>query len=52
MLDVQSLIEKAAAQLFDELLETIRTFSTNHEFEDDVCLVGMEYAGKPAEKKS
>ena len=52
MLDVQSLLEKPAAQLFDELLETICAFSTNHEFEDDVCLVGMEYAGKPSEKKS
>lgn len=28
--------------LFDELLGSIRDFSVNHEFEDDVCLVGME----------
>jgi serine phosphatase RsbU (regulator of sigma subunit) len=28
--------------LFDELLGSIRDFSLNHEFEDDVCLVGME----------
>ena len=32
----------------DELLEAIRAFSVDHEFEDDVCLVGMEFAGKPA----
>jgi sigma-B regulation protein RsbU (phosphoserine phosphatase) len=51
LLDVQNLIVKPAAQLFDELLETIRSFSTDHEFEDDVCLVGMEYIGKPSEKK-
>ena len=28
--------------LFDELLGSIRDFSISHEFEDDVCLVGME----------
>jgi len=36
--------------MFDDLLEAVRSFSTSHEFEDDVCLVGMEYAGKPAMK--
>ncbi len=50
LLDVQNLLAKPAAQLFDELLETIRAFSTDHEFEDDVCLVGMEYIGKPVVK--
>jgi sigma-B regulation protein RsbU (phosphoserine phosphatase) len=50
LLDVQNLIAKPAAQLFDELLETIRAFATDHEFEDDVCLVGMEYTGKTALK--
>jgi serine phosphatase RsbU (regulator of sigma subunit) len=34
--------------MFDELLEAIRAFSVDHEFDDDVCLVGMEFAGKPA----
>jgi serine phosphatase RsbU (regulator of sigma subunit) len=52
MIDVQNMLARPAAQLFDELLETIRAFSTDHEFEDDVCLVGMEYVGKAAEKKS
>ena len=28
--------------LFDELLGSIRDFSLSHQFEDDVCLVGME----------
>ena len=37
-----------AARLFDELLEEIRDFAENHEFADDVCLVGMELAAKPA----
>jgi sigma-B regulation protein RsbU (phosphoserine phosphatase) len=48
LLDVKNLLAKPAAQLFDELLGTIRDFATDHEFEDDVCLVGMEYIGKPA----
>ena len=48
MLDVQNLLQKPAAQMFDELLAAIRTFSVNHEFDDDVCLVGMEFAGKPS----
>jgi len=52
MVDVKNLIEKPAAQLFDELLETIRAFSVDHEFEDDVCLVGLEFAGKSPQKKS
>jgi len=30
--------------LFDELLSEIREFSTSGEFEDDVCMVGMEVA--------
>jgi len=48
ILDVQNLRDKPAAQMFDQLLEAIRAFSVNHEFEDDVCLVGMEFAGRPA----
>ncbi len=31
-----------ADQLFDELLTTIRKFGSGKEFDDDVCLVGME----------
>ncbi|MGB8368781.1 MAG: SpoIIE family protein phosphatase [Limisphaerales bacterium] len=50
MLDAQNLLQKPAAQMFDELLEAIRAFSVDHEFDDDVCLVGMEFAGKPALK--
>jgi sigma-B regulation protein RsbU (phosphoserine phosphatase) len=30
--------------------KTIRAFSVDHEFEDDVSLVGMEFAGVPAAK--
>jgi phosphoserine phosphatase RsbU/P len=52
MVDVKNLIEKPAGQLFDDLLEAVRNFSTDHEFEDDVCLVGVEFAGNPSQKKS
>ncbi len=48
MLDVENLLPKPAGDLFDALLEAIRAFSVDHEFADDVCLVGMEYTGKPA----
>jgi phosphoserine phosphatase RsbU/P len=52
MVDAQNLIQRPAGQLFDDLLETIRAFSVSHEFEDDVCLVGVEFIGKPGQKKS
>ncbi len=52
MLDVQNLLQKPAAQMFDDLLEAIRAISVDHEFEDDVCLVGVEFTRKPPQKKS
>jgi len=48
MMDVRGLLSKSSGELFDELLAAIRDFSVNHEFDDDVCLVGMEFAPKPA----
>ncbi len=47
IMDVKSRLQKPAAQLFDELLAAIGNFSVDNEFADDVCLVGMEYTGKP-----
>ncbi|HEY3763228.1 MAG TPA: SpoIIE family protein phosphatase [Verrucomicrobiae bacterium] len=44
MVDIKDLIEKPTNELFDKLLDAVRNFSINHEFEDDVCLVGMEIA--------
>jgi hypothetical protein len=32
----------------DKLLETIHAFSVDHEFDNDVCLVGMDFIGQPA----
>ena len=48
MMDVQGLLSKSNKALFDDLLEAIRAFSVSHEFDDDVCIVGMEFALKPA----
>ena len=50
MLDVQTLIAAPPGVLFDELLGVIRAFAVNGEFDDDVCLVGMDYLGMPAGK--
>jgi sigma-B regulation protein RsbU (phosphoserine phosphatase) len=47
MMDVKTLIAKPAGRLFDELLEIVRNFSVTHEFEDDVCLVGMDFLQRP-----
>ncbi len=33
------------AQLFDSLLREIRDYAADHTFEDDVCLVGLDYSG-------
>jgi PAS domain S-box-containing protein len=50
MMDVRNLLSKSNGEMFDALLEAIRAFAVDHEFGDDVCLLGMEFAGKPAEK--
>ena len=42
---VQRRTQLPAPQLFDELLAEIRRFSADSGFADDVCLVGIEYAG-------
>jgi sigma-B regulation protein RsbU (phosphoserine phosphatase) len=48
LVDVQSHLNETASEMFDHLLETIRTFATDQQFEDDVCLVGMKFASRPA----
>jgi sigma-B regulation protein RsbU (phosphoserine phosphatase) len=42
---VQKRAQMPPAQMFDELIEEIRAFAEGHEFLDDVCLVGVEWAG-------
>jgi sigma-B regulation protein RsbU (phosphoserine phosphatase) len=50
VLDVKNLLHQPSGVLFDELLAVIRAFALNGEFDDDVCLVGMDYLGMPAVK--
>ncbi|MBU6409380.1 MAG: SpoIIE family protein phosphatase [Verrucomicrobia bacterium] len=49
IVDVRNLIEKPTSELFDQLLEAICAFSLEHEFGDDVCLLGMEFTQKHEE---
>ena len=46
LLDVKSLMALPAGQMFDELVDRIRNFSLDQGFDDDVCLVGVEYVRK------
>jgi sigma-B regulation protein RsbU (phosphoserine phosphatase) len=46
--EVRKRTQLSTATLFDELLAEIRKSSNHGEFVDDVCLVGMEVAAKPA----
>lgn len=45
MKQVSKRTQLSAGELFDELLDAIRSFSNSGQFMDDVCLVGMEVAG-------
>ena len=50
VLDVKNLLHHPPGMLFDSLLEVIRTFAVDRAFDDDVCLVGMDFVGLPAVK--
>jgi hypothetical protein len=39
-----------APQLFDAGVAEIRAYSATGEFEDDVCMVGLEFSGPAAAK--
>jgi len=39
---VRQRAQLAPSDLFDELLLEVKEFSSHKEFEDDVCLIGME----------
>lgn len=43
---VRNRLRMRTGQLFDKLLAEVREFAERHEFDDDVCLVGMELAAK------
>jgi len=46
-LDVKNFIARPSSDLFDGLIEVVRAFALNGEFDDDVCLVGLDYIGAP-----
>ncbi len=46
-LDVKNLLDNPPAVLFDKLIAVVRAFAVGGEFDDDVCLVGMDYLGVP-----
>ncbi|HEV2331126.1 MAG TPA: SpoIIE family protein phosphatase [Verrucomicrobiae bacterium] len=52
IMDLKPLIAKSTGQLFDDLQAVVRNFSISREFEDDVCLVGMDFVQKPQSQKS
>ncbi|HEX3625997.1 MAG TPA: SpoIIE family protein phosphatase [Verrucomicrobiae bacterium] len=52
IMDLRPLIAKPTNQLFDELQAVVRNFAVSHEFEDDVCLVGLDFVQKPQGQKS
>jgi serine phosphatase RsbU (regulator of sigma subunit) len=31
--------------MFDEILTEVRSFAVDQKFDDDVCVVGMDYVG-------
>ena len=52
LLDVQNLVKHPPGILFDELISAIRAFAVNGEFDDDVCLVGMDFMGRSQEPEA
>jgi hypothetical protein len=42
---IEKHLKKPAAQLFDVLLKEVQDFAADHAFDDDVCVVGVEYTG-------
>jgi len=50
LLDIKNLLGNPPGVLFDELLQVIRGFAVGGAFDDDVCLVGMDYLGQPTAK--
>ena len=48
---MKNLITQPAGQIFDQVLESVRTFSLDQAFDDDVCLVGLDYVCKPVRMK-
>lgn len=49
-LDVKNFFSHPPGVMFDELLGVIRAFAVDGQFDDDVCLVGMDFVGRPQTK--
>ena len=45
--DVSERAQLPASELFDQLIDRMQRFSADGRFSDDVCIVGIEAAGKP-----
>jgi sigma-B regulation protein RsbU (phosphoserine phosphatase) len=43
-------IKKSCKSLFDLLFKEVQDFAANNEFDDDVCMVGMEFTGSNTTK--
>jgi len=50
VMDIRNLLDRSTGDLFDELLTLIRAFAVSGQFDDDVCLVGMDFPGLPPSK--
>jgi sigma-B regulation protein RsbU (phosphoserine phosphatase) len=50
VLDIKTLLHHPSGILFDELLQVIRGFAVDGGFDDDVCLVGMDFIDVSARK--
>jgi len=44
--DVSERAQLPASELFDQLIDRMQRFSAEGRFSDDVCMVGIEAAGK------
>lgn len=43
VLDLKNLLHLPSAAMFDELIAVVRNYALNGEFDDDVCLMGMDF---------
>lgn len=50
VMDIRNLLAHPTGDLFEELLTLIRSFAVSGQFDDDMCLLGMDYQGPPAVK--
>ena len=48
VMDLRNLLQLPPGDMFDELLQLVRNFAVGNKFDDDVCLIGMDYLGLPA----